>query len=331
MSLPPPQCVLVTGGAGYVGSHAALELLRAGHQVIIVDTLERSSGEAIERLRRIGDIEFIQGDCGDPEIVAQPLSRADTVMHFAAYARVEESIECPERYQHNNVEVTRSLLKSAIKAGVSRFIFSSTCAVYGSPGPEHLPVTENAPMDPQNPYGDTKVQAEAVLAAASAPHPFATGVLRYFNVIGADADGALAEPVVEARLLCACLQAARGERDHFTINGTDYDTPDGTAVRDFVHVTDIAGAHGSLMTALEDGQHLVCNVGCGHGTSVRDIVQAVEAVCGHPISVVEGPRRPGDIPATWADTTRIRETLNWSPRYDDIAAMVSTSWNADRA
>lgn len=312
-----------------MGSHAALELLRGGHRVIIVDTLERGPRETIDRLDHEGDLTFVQGDCGDASLVGPLLDDVDSVMHFAAYAWIEESMEFPDRYLQNNVEVTRSLLTAALEAGVQQFILSSTCAVYGSPPSERLPVTEDCPLDPQNPYGDSKVQAEALLPQAIEGSPLAAGVLRYFNVIGTDANGVLPEPVVEARLLSACLQVARGQRDHFTINGTDYDTNDGTAVRDFVHVTDIALAHLALMGNLQSGTLRTYNVGCGHGTSVREVIRAVEKVSGQTLPTTEGPRRPGDIAAIWADTARIQKELHWSPEYEDIAAMIATSWQND--
>ena len=310
-----PRDVLVTGGAGYIGSHAALELLRSGHRVRILDTLERGSRDTINRLQGVGDVEFIQGNCGDERILDSVLTDVDTVMHFAAFTRVDESMDHPELYRERNVQVTETLAEAAARHEVEQFIFSSTCAVYGTPTPEHLPVSESAPLHPENPYGSTKAEAESLLQRICSKQGFALGILRYFNVVGVDADGVLEEPVVAARLTSACLQTALGHRDEFTIYGTDYETPDGTAVRDFVHVTDIAQAHLALMDSLQAGRAAIYNVGCGHGTSVLEIVRGVEEVCGHSFPVVNGPRRSGDIPATWADSRRLQSELDWEHRY----------------
>jgi UDP-glucose 4-epimerase len=319
--------VLVTGGAGYVGGHTSLELLRAGHAVLIVDTLERGSMATIDALRPHGELTFHQGDCGDQELIEELLPTVDAVMHFAAYARVDESLAHPERYQRNNVEVTRTLVGAVAQAGVAKFLFSSTCAVYGDPPMSAMPIPETAPLVPTNPYGLSKVQAESIVSAAVGPDGgFATGVLRYFNVIGSDPAGVLHEPVVEARLLSACLQAARGERAAFTINGTTYNTPDGTAIRDFVHVTDIAKAHLALLNALQPGDRRLYNVGTGTGASVREIIAAVHSAAGRPLNVIEGPPRPGDVAASWADSSAIRSELGWTPTFTDIASMVATSW-----
>ncbi|MEE2907466.1 MAG: UDP-glucose 4-epimerase GalE [Planctomycetota bacterium] len=322
----PPTCVLVTGGAGYVGSHAALELLREGLHVIIVDTLERGSQDTIDRLKGQGNLTFVQGDCGSRAVLEPLLGEVDSIMHFAAYARIAESIEFPDRYHHNNVEVTRSLLEAAVEADVHRFILSSTCAVYGCPSQIALPVNEDCPLDPQSPYGVSKIEAENLVSQVGT---LATGTLRFFNVIGVDASGILTEPVLKARLLSACLQTARGLQDQFTIYGTNYDTADGTAVRDFVHVTDIARAHVALMNNMKPGTHQTYNVGCGHGTSVMEVLRAVEKISGQTLSTIKAKRRPGDIPAIWADTTRIQESLDWCPQYKDIEAMVATSWQSD--
>ena len=322
-----PRDVLVTGGAGYIGSHAALELLRAGHRVRVLDSLERGSIDTIHRLEAVADLEFIQGDCGDERILESALAGIDTIMHFAAFTRVDESMEFPELYRQRNVEVTRTLAEAAAETGVNQFIFSSTCAVYGTPVPENLPVSEAAPLQPENPYGETKAEAESLLNRICRDHDsLALGILRYFNVVGVDAEGALEEPVVAARLTSACLQTALGHQKEFTIHGTDYPTPDGTAVRDFVHVTDIARAHLALMDSLQSGSRAIYNVGCGHGTSVLEIVKGVEQVCGHSIPVVNGPRRAGDIPATWADSSRLQSELAWVPRYTSITDMLATSW-----
>ncbi|MDG2094047.1 MAG: UDP-glucose 4-epimerase GalE [Phycisphaerales bacterium] len=320
--------VIVTGGAGYVGSHAALELMRAGHQVTVIDTLERGSAAVIDRLRSQGTIEFIHGDCGDPSILPSALEGMDSVMHFAAYAKIDESVKFPELYEKNNVEVTHQLLESAIDQGVASFILSSTCAVYGSPSDTTRPVTEESPLSAANPYGQSKIRAENILRTAAEEGRIATGVLRYFNVLGSDEQGVLKEPIEEPRLVSACIQSALGNRETLTVYGTDYDTPDGTAIRDFVHVTDIAGAHLAFMDSIRRGPMRIYNVGCGHGISVRSIIRAVEKAAGHEIPVIEGDPRKGDISAIWADNSRIRSELGWEPRYQDINRMVATSWQA---
>lgn len=320
--------VLVTGGAGYVGSHAALELMRAGHQVSIIDTLERGSSAVIERLRSQGPLEFIQGDCGDPAILPPVLEGVDAIMHFAAYAKIDESVKFPDLYEKNNVEVTRTLLNCAIEQGVPSFMLSSTCAVYGTPSDTKRPVTESSPLAAANPYGQSKIRAENILRSAAEEGHIATGVLRYFNVLGSDEQGVLKEPIEEPRLVSACIQSAIGNREKLTLYGTEYDTPDGTAIRDFVHVTDIAGAHLCFMDAIKTGPMRIYNVGCGHGISVRSIIQAVEEAAGHEIPVIEGNPRKGDISAIWADNSLIRSELGWEPRYQDIGRMVATSWQA---
>ena len=320
--------VLVTGGAGYVGSHAALELMRAGHHVTIVDTLERGSQEVIDRLRPHGSMEFVHGNCGDSTLLSSQLANVDAIMHFAAYARIDESISHPERYEENNVEVTRSLLNSAIKHGVSSFMLSSTCAVYGNPTASDLPITESSPLGADNPYGQSKIRAEDLLREAADEGGLATGILRYFNVVGSDEQGVLREPEEEDRLLSVCIQSALENSGPVTIHGTDYDTDDGTAVRDYVHVSDIASAHLALMDVMRPGSMLIYNVGCGRGISVRSIIKAVEAVSDRQIEVMEGSRREGDIAAIWADNSKIRSELNWEPRYRDILRMIATSWKS---
>ena len=324
----PAQNILVTGGAGYVGGHAALDMIRAGHRVRLIDTLERGPRETIDRLLSAGAESFIHADCGDVSALGPALEDIDAVMHFAAYARVDESTEHPDRYHENNVEVTGRLVRAAQKAGVRRFIFSSSCAVYGSPDADHLPVREETPLRPDNPYGASKANAETLVRDLARDGSFALGILRYFNVIGSDPERILDDPAVDTRLLSACLRTARGEREQFTIFGTDYDTPDGTAVRDFVHVSDIASAHVALLERLESGADLTFNVGCGRAASVREIIRATEAVTGRPVPVAVGPRRAGDIAAIWADTTRIESELNWTPRFRDLEEMIATSWRS---
>jgi len=332
--LPEPTSILVTGGAGYIGSHATLRLLESGCRVSIIDTLERGHAEAIDVLRSEGDVEFVQADCGDQARVLDLIkSRSiDTIMHFAAFCDVAESVEEPLKYYSNNTGSSLHLLMAAATAGVPRFIFSSTCATYGEPGEEHLPITEDCPQAPINPYGHSKLLVEQALRAArtsahAAGRPFSCAMLRYFNVAGSDATGRLGEDHdPETHLIPICLAAAAGRRDAVTIFGTDYETPDGTCIRDYVHVDDLVEAHLAVMQALEDGDERVYNVGTGRGTSVREILDSVRRVTGVDVTGVEGKRRAGDPPSLFNDPTRIKDELGWSARLDSIDEIVETAW-----
>jgi len=332
--LPEPTSILVTGGAGYIGSHAALRLLESGCRVSIIDTLERGHAEAIDVLRKEGDVEFVQADCGEQARVLELIaSRSiDTIMHFAAFCDVAESVEQPLKYYSNNTGSSLHLLMAAATAGVPRFIFSSTCATYGEPGEEHLPIREDCPQAPINPYGHSKLLVEQALRAArtsahAAGRPFSCAMLRYFNVAGSDATGRLGEDHdPETHLVPICLAAAAGRRDAVTIFGTDYETPDGTCIRDYVHVDDLVEAHLAVMQALEDGDERVYNVGTGKGTSVREILDSVRRVTGVDVAGVAGKRRAGDPPSLFNDPTRIQEELGWSARLDSIDEIVETAW-----
>ena len=333
-TLPPPSSILVTGGAGYIGSHASLRLLEAGCRVTVIDTLEHGHQEAVDVLRRHGDVEFVQADCGEQDTVCRLIHdrSIDTVMHFAAFCYVGESVEQPLKYYANNTGSSLHLLMAVASMGVPRFVFSSTCATYGEPGPEHLPITEACPQQPINPYGHSKLLVEHALSAASETarrdgRPFAYANLRYFNVAGSDPGGRLGEDHdPETHLIPICLEAAQGRRDGVTIFGTDYDTPDGTCVRDYVHVSDLADAHVAVMNALEDGDARAYNVGTGRGTSVREILDAVRRVTGVDVPEADGPRRPGDPPTLFNDPTRLREELGWTATHVYIDDIVRTAW-----
>jgi len=313
--------ILVTGGAGYIGSHVVLQLVAAGERVIVLDDLSTGFADAV-----IG-AELVVGNVGDGELVRKLLQRsgADTVMHFAARTIVPESVADPLRYYGNNTCATRNLLACCAEAGVRHIVFSSTAAVYGMP-PEGL-AREDSPTQPINPYGTSKLMSEWMLrdlAAAGGPGYVA---LRYFNVAGGDTQGRIGQSTLNATLLTkvAC-EAAVGKRAHVCIFGSDYDTPDGTGVRDYIHVEDLARAHLAALAYLRDGGACVTlNCGYGHGYSVREVIAAVERAHGAPIARMEQPRRAGDPPSLVADAQRIRHVLAWQPQCDDLDLIARTA------
>ena len=316
-----PMNILVAGGAGYVGSHAARMLAGAGHEVWVYDNLSLGHGQAVAAGR------LIEGDLHDGGLVEQVLREKsiDAVMHFAALTLVGESVSDPARYYSNNVLGTFSLLEAMRRVGVRRFVFSSTAATYGEP--ETVPITEQASQQPINPYGYTKLVIEKVLADFAAAYGFAYAALRYFNAAGAHPDGDLGEDHdPETHLIPIVLQVALGQRDQITIFGSDYPTPDGTCVRDYVHVDDLARAHLAALDRLEEGRGFHLNLGTGCGNSVREIVEASRIVTGREIPVVEGERRSGDPPALVADASLAGSVLDWEPRYTDIQEIVETAW-----
>jgi UDP-glucose 4-epimerase len=306
--------ILVTGGAGYIGSHVVLQLVEAGERVIVLDDLSAGFAEAV-----LG-AELVVGDVGDTARVTALLRERDidTVMHFAARTIVPESVADPLRYYANNTCATRNLLASCAAAGVKYVVFSSTAAVYGTPADGRA--GEDTPTAPINPYGTSKLMSEWMLrdlAAAGGPRYVA---LRYFNVAGCDVQGRIGQSTKNATLLVkiAC-EAALGKRAHVAIFGTDYETPDGTGVRDYIHVADLAAAHLSALSYLRGGgTSATLNCGYGHGYSVRDVLRAVGKAHGAPVPAVELPRRAGDPPALVARVERIQDTLHWTPRFDDL-------------
>lgn len=333
--------ILVTGGAGYIGSHAVLRLLRDGRRVVVVDNLVRGRPQAIKALQTVaqGRLSFVQGDVGDRDLMARVIidSGVDTVIHFAALAYVGESVDDPVRYYRANAVAGVSLLEAfdaAAKAGrpVTRMVFSSTCATYGEPPPEMIPIPEACPQSPINPYGRSKLHVEHMLtdyaeACRRRGQDFSHAALRYFNVAGADRSGLIGEDHdPETHLIPIVLQAALGLRPHVTIFGTDYPTPDGTCIRDYVHVEDLVDAHVAVLGALRPGDRRVYNLGIGRGLSVREIIQSARRVTGREIRVVEGPRRAGDPPALFADPSRIRADLGWRASITDVDQIVSTAW-----
>ncbi len=331
--------VLVTGGAGYIGAHAALRLLGDGHAVTVVDDFSRGHREALETLAPLGDLHGVEANFGDqPEMTGLLRDRSiDLVMHFAALTYVGESVENPLRYYRNNTANAVALLEAMHEAGVRRFVFSSTAATYGEPAPEFIPITESCPQHPVNPYGRSKLFVEEILgdyarAPATGGEAFAFAALRYFNVAGADRQGRIGEVHdPETHLVPICLEAALGKRDAVTIFGTDYDTPDGTCVRDYVHVEDLIDAHMTVMDALRPGDRRAYNIGIGAGYSVREVIDACRRVSGVDFAAIEGARRPGDPPVLYSDPGRIRDELGWSASITDLGEIIDTAWRWHQA
>ncbi len=315
--------VLVTGGAGYIGSHVCLSLLDAGWGVVVVDDLSTGNRDLVPD----GAV-FIEGDIGDRETAAGALAdhRCRAVMHFAGSTIVPESVAEPLKYYRNNTCASRTLLDACVAAGVEGFIFSSTAAVYGNP--ETLPVDEDAELRPITPYGTSKLMTEWMLRDVSAATSMRTVALRYFNVAGADPGGRSGQSTPNAtHLIKVACETACGKRDTMTIFGDDYDTPDGTCIRDFIHVTDLADAHvAGLNYLMGGGASAVMNCGYGRGFSVRQVIDTVEEVSGRPLPVTVGPRRTGDIAQIFAVTNRVREALDWTPRLDDLRTIVASAY-----
>jgi UDP-glucose-4-epimerase GalE len=315
--------VMVAGGAGYIGSHAVKQLIEAGHRVAVVDNLSRGHRRAVHPAAA-----FHQADLAQTETLAELLTRyaVDCVMHFSALAYVGESVTDPLAYYHNNTAGTISLLRAMQAAGVRRFVFSSTCATYGEP--ESVPIVETMRQQPISPYGWSKWCVERILrdfGASDAAMSFVA--LRYFNVAGAAADGSLGEDHrPETHLVPIVLEAALGLRERVVVFGSDYPTPDGTCIRDYIHVEDLSAAHLAAMNALRPGDARFYNLGIGRGFSVREVIAAAERVTGRKIPVEYGPRRPGDPAALFANAELIRRELGSSARYTDIEPIVATAW-----
>ncbi len=312
--------VLVTGGAGYIGSHMVWELLDHGEQVVVLDNLSTGHEEAIAP----GAERFI-GDIGDPVLLDRIFATRDidTVIHFAGSVVVPESVADPLGYYLNNTTKSRELLAAAIAAGIPRFIFSSTAAVYGTP--QNIPVAETATLDPLSPYGASKMMTERMLADAAQAYGISFAVLRYFNVAGADPACRTGQSTRGAtHLIKVAIEAAIGKRDHVAVFGTDYDTPDGTGIRDYIHVSDLARAHFAALNHLRSGgQNLTLNCGYGRGHSVLEVLDCVQRISGTLLDIRARDRRPGDIPAMVAQARSIREILAWTPRFDDLDQIVT--------
>ena len=317
--------ILVTGGAGYIGSHAVRLFLKRGHDVWVYDNLSAGHRAAAPPGR------LIVGDLAEVHRLDHALmqQRIEAVVHFAGSAYVGESVRQPGAYYLNNLVNTLHLMECMRRNRVWRMVFSSTCATYGLP--RRVPITEDEPQQPINPYGNTKLAVERALADYATAYQWGYAALRYFNAAGASADGALGEDHdPETHLLPLAIQAALGQRTHLEIFGTDYPTADGTCVRDYIHVEDLAEAHLLALEALEPGRALCCNLGIGRGYSVREVVRAVEEVSGRPVPLREGPRRPGDPPELVASAEKARRELGWQPRYTELRPIVETAWNWHR-
>jgi UDP-glucose 4-epimerase len=317
---------LVTGGAGYIGSHTVKLLLARGHDVIVFDNLSAGHRQAVPADR------LVVGDLRDVDQLdhAFVVNRIEAVVHFAASCYVGESVTDPAKYYLNNLLNSLNLLERCRRHGVNRFVFSSTCATYGVP--TAVPITEEEKQLPINPYGNTKLAFERMLADYAPAYGIGYAALRYFNASGAAADGTIGEDHdPETHLIPIVLQVALGRRSHVEIYGTDYPTPDGTCVRDYIHVDDLAAAHLLALEHLRPGQGVAYNVGIGKGYSVREVVRTAEDVTGQTIAVKEGPRRPGDPPALVAASDKIRRELGWEPRYTELRPIVETAWNWHKA
>jgi UDP-glucose 4-epimerase len=315
--------VLVTGGAGYIGSHAVRGLLRAGHEAVVVDNLFRGHREAVPEGVRLAEFDVRSTDALSDLLVDE---RIECVMHFAALAYVGESVSEPLRYYDNNAGGTLSVLRAMDRARVRRLVFSSTCATYGEP--EKMPIHEEMPQQPINPYGWAKLISERMLRDYGASQPeFRAAALRYFNVAGCARDGSAGEDHdPETHLIPVILQAALGVRDRVTVFGDDYPTPDGTCVRDYIHVEDLVAAHVRVMEALEPGDFRYYNLGIGRGYSVKQIIDAARNVIGRPVEVVQGQRRPGDPPELYAVADKIESELGWRAEVTDVEAIIDSAW-----
>ncbi|MBP9914239.1 MAG: UDP-glucose 4-epimerase GalE [Opitutaceae bacterium] len=315
--------VLVVGGAGYIGSHCVRQLLAAGHQPVVLDNLIYGHRAAVP-----ADVPFYPANLGNEKEVGKILrkEKIDLVMHFAAYAYVGESVTDPLKYYFNNVAAPLHLLRCMLGSGVKKFVFSSTCATYGIP--QKMPITEDSPQAPINPYGQTKLDLEHILQSLATAHGFSFAAFRYFNAAGAAEDGSIGEHHdPETHLIPLAIDAATGARPPLQVFGTDYPTPDGTCLRDYVHVDDLSRAHIAVFDRLANpGTALFYNLGTGKPTSVLEVIRAIETVTGKKVPYTTAPRRAGDPPALYADSTKAQTELGWTIQYPDIASIVATAW-----
>jgi UDP-glucose 4-epimerase len=319
--------VLVTGGAGYIGSHMVYALVAAGERVVVLDNLSTGFDWAVA-----GSVPLLVGETGDQNLVATIIKehRVEAIIHFAASIVVPDSVADPLGYYKNNTVNSRALLECAVKGGVKHFIFSSTAAVYGNP--ERVPVREDDPLNPMSPYGSSKLMTEIMLRDASHAHGLKHVILRYFNVAGADPEGRTGQSTKGAtHLIKVAVETALGRRAKMDIFGTDYPTPDGTCVRDYIHVSDLAAAHLDALRYLRaGGASITANCGYGRGYSVREVIDTVKRVAGTDFRVDISPRRPGDPAGIVASSDRARATLGWQPRYDDLALIVDHALGWER-
>ncbi len=331
--------LLVTGGAGYVGSFCSRHLLAQGHEIVVYDSLERGYAQAIAGLR------LYRGDLADTTFLDDVFAREniEAVLHFASYIEAGVSVVDPAPFYHNNLTNGLNLLEAMRHHGVAKLIYSSSAGVYGEP--LQAPIPEDAPKVPTNPYAQTKLVFERALSDYGAAYGLQSICLRYFNAAGADPEARFGEAhQPETHLIPLILQVALGQRPHIEVFGSDYPTPDGTAIRDYIHVLDLASAHALALQALErgrapspstgtagEGYSLAYNVGSGHGFSVAEVVKTCRRMTGHPIPAQEGPRRPGDPAALVADSSKIRRELGWEPHYSDLDRIVETAWRWHRS
>jgi UDP-glucose 4-epimerase len=320
--------VLVVGGAGYIGSHCVRQLVAAGHRPVVLDSLVYGHRAAVSP-----DVRFYDGNLGDEAFVGRVLrdERIEVVMHFAAFCYVGESVTAPLKYYFNNVVATLHLLNAMLDAGVKKFVFSSTCATFGVPAT--LPIHENLPQAPINPYGQTKLDIEHALKSLAHAHGLSFAAFRYFNAAGAAEDGAIGEDhSPETHLIPVAIDVAIGKRPHLELFGTDYPTPDGTCLRDYVHVDDLSRAHIAVFDKLaQPGAQLFYNLGTGTPTSNRAVIRAVEKIVGKSVKVIESPRRAGDPPALFADSKKAQSELGWKVKFGDIESIVATAWKWHKA
>ena len=319
--------ILVTGGAGYIGSHMVLNLTDSGENVVVLDNLVTGFDWAID-----GRAQFEPGNAGDTDLVLRLIEKhgITEIVHFAGSIVVPESVTNPLKYYANNTATSRNLIEAAVKGGVKHFIFSSTAAVYGMTG--LAPVVEDTPLNPMSPYGRSKLMTEWMLADVAAAHSMTYGVLRYFNVAGADPGKRSGQSTPEAtHLIKVACQTALGQREKMDIFGTDYDTPDGTCVRDYIHVTDLIAAHALLLQHLrKGGESTTLNCAYGRGYSVREVVDTVRRVSGVDLRADEAPRRLGDPASITATGEKVRSLLGWVPQHDDLNEIVETAYNWER-
>ena len=312
--------ILVTGGAGYIGSHAVIDFLQAGEEVVVLDNLSTGFDWAVQPRATL-----VTGDIADTDLLARLFSEheIEAVVHFAGSVVVPESVENPLKYYLNNTAKSRDLIAACVAHGVKHFIFSSTAAVYGTPA--SVPVSEGVPLAPESPYGRSKLMTEWMLSDAAAAHPMSFAALRYFNVAGADPEGRTGQSTANAtHLIKVACETALGKRDHIDIFGTDYPTPDGTCIRDYIHVSDLVMAHRRALDYLRGGgESLIANCGYGHGYSVREVLSSVERVSGRSLDAREVPRRPGDAVEVVANPGLLKARLAWEPVHDDLDGIVA--------
>jgi UDP-glucose 4-epimerase len=311
--------ILVTGGAGYIGSAVAAELLKQGHQVTVFDSLVTGHKESVPT-----GADFVQGDVLDSASVKKTLAQGfDAIFHFAAFIEAGESMRDPGKYFRNNLLASSELIEAVHQAGINRFVFSSTAALYKT---SDEPLQESSPLGPQNTYGQTKLMTEHILSRYSQIHGLRYAALRYFNAAGAMPDrGEAHQP--ESHLIPLTLQVALGQRESVAIFGSNYETPDGTCIRDYIHVADLVSAHILALEALEKNDKLVYNLGSGHGYSVLEVIEMVRNVTGHPIPALETPRRPGDPARLVASPARIQKELGWQAKHSSLEEIISSAWD----